>query len=277
MCPDQRQIIAGAPRSDMGTLFAPVLKSGSKEQPKPAELHIGQVIRHQGHLGQVVTNSGPLVLNHGQDQRIPLHGDEILQISGIQRPGVIREIPPLQVRDVDEESVHITEFVQPTKLLDERLQIVSRGALGYALEAIEGTAAPFQVSVEEVIQLPALLIIQAAIDEVDEDCLALAGHVLGNLDQGRIGRKFHAATQQLIDDGIDEIDPLRDQRRGGRGRSQGNAPTLVAIERNDAQIAANGRFLTVSCRRTQCEGSHRPEPHDLSDVLADLLRNVAEL
>jgi hypothetical protein len=35
------------------------------------------------HLTQVVTHPGSQMLNHGQDQRIPLRGDEILQISGV--------------------------------------------------------------------------------------------------------------------------------------------------------------------------------------------------
>lgn len=79
-------------------------------------------------------------------------------------------------------------------LLDEGLEMVSRETFGDALEAVKGTAVPIQAGVEQLIQLAAVPRSEPALDEIDEVRLALAGHVLGNLDQGGIRREFHAAT-----------------------------------------------------------------------------------
>ncbi len=130
---------------------------------------------------------------------------------------------------------------------------------------------------EEVIQLPALLLVEPTIDKADEIRLALAGHSLGNLDQGRVGWKFHTTPQEVIGKRSDQIHESQHLRRGRCCGSERHAPTLVALELCDAKIVANGRLLSMTRRRTQSENSCRSDPHDLRDVLANLRGNNEQL
>jgi len=228
------------------------------------------------HLDEGVARRDPGAMQQAQEQRVALRRHHVAQPVGVERPRLGREVQHLGRRDAGERTGAVALGEQPRQVRVPLPHVREGDAARRLLDAVEGGVAALRVGVEQAVEPPPPVVVQARLDAREDAAIDQRAHTPRQAVEGGEGRQLVAPADQFLDGHVDEVGRVVHRLRGPMHGHDGAVPRVRPVG-GDVEVGAHGLMVAIHrARRIVAERRVRGELQDDAQVRGDDDGHVGE-